>query len=79
MSDLVDLVTVKVTHIGGPWDGQEEEREIGKAQVEFIIYQELVPIPEGGKKYLHHHYRIQIRETVRLIYRGYTPADTVSA
>jgi len=76
MSDLVDLVTVKVTHVGGPWDGQEEEREIGKAQVEFTIAQQLVTVPEDGMAYLHHHYRIQIRESVRLIYRGYTPSAT---
>lgn len=72
----MDVVAVKVIHVGGPWDGLEERREIHKTATEVYIAQQLVPAPAAGKPWLRHRYDIVIREVVRLVYRGYEPSDT---
>ena len=79
MSELLggEKIRVKVTHVGGPWDGTEESREITKNQTEFVIGQRLASAPAGGKAILHHHYRIRLSgAAVRLVYTGATPADS---
>jgi hypothetical protein len=77
MSEVLDeQITVRVTHVGGPWDGLEETRQITKTQTEFVIGQQLASYPTGGMAYLHHRYFVQIRGGVRLIYRGATPSAT---
>lgn len=64
--------TIHCVHVGGPWDGAEEQRTLRGTQTALRIAQR-VPTHdhEGALPFLLHDYAIVMdEETARLVYRG---------
>lgn len=81
MSATAKMITINVSHIGGPWDGMDEKRSIREGQNTATIAQGIVrgygADEAQSKPYLLHRYELEAVEGRWLLqYKGYEPSDT---
>lgn len=63
---------IAVEHIGGPWDGVVERREVGSTQTSVVLVQQVGPESDEDRlPFLLHDYALVLREgRSRMLYRG---------
>jgi hypothetical protein len=70
--------TVPCEHVGGPWDGLTEQRDLSGTQTEALLVQ-AVPTQDNpdALPFLQHRYAVILTEGHgRLVYRGCQPVPT---